>query len=126
MNSIRFQVHLSEDSIVQYATRIEAPLQRIGGALIAPSTMPITFWKIADTPWLDMPEPLIHGKQQFQYGAPLTAGMDLDCDLSLTKVETKAGRQGTLTLYTHSLTCSCAGKHIVTVETVLISVGDKS
>jgi len=125
MNSIRFQVHLAEEAIVQYANRIEAPLQRIGGALIAPSTMPITFWKIADVPWLDIPKPLIHGKQQFHYEAPLTAGMDLDCDLSLTKVEKKNGRQGVLFVYTHSLTCTCAGKRIVTVETVLISVGDK-
>ncbi|MFC3747041.1 MaoC family dehydratase N-terminal domain-containing protein [Paenibacillus sp. GCM10012306] len=125
MNSIRFQVHLTEDAIVQYANCIEAPLQRMGGVLIAPSTMPITFWKISDAPWLDMPGPLIHGKQQFHYEAPLTAGMELDCDLSLTKVEKKHGRQGIMVFYTHALTCTCAGKHIVTVETVLISVGDQ-
>lgn len=125
MNNLRFRVHLSEEAIVQYAASIEAPLQRIGTALVAPSTMPITFWKIADAPWLHMPEPLIHGTQQFHYEAPLTSGMELDCDLSLTRVENKTGRQGALTLYTHSLICTCAGKRIVTVETVLISVGDK-
>ena len=125
MNSIRYQVHLTEDAIIQYANSIEAPLQRIGSMLIAPSTMPITFWKTCDVPWLSKLGTLIHGKQQFHYDAPLTAGMDLDCDLSLTKVEKKQGRQGALTLYTHSLICTCEGKRIVTVETVLISVGDE-
>ncbi|SFJ17076.1 N-terminal half of MaoC dehydratase [Paenibacillus sp. UNC496MF] len=125
MNSVRFQVHLAENAIIQYANRIEAPLQRIDGALIAPSTMPITFWKRTDAPWLDMPEPLVHGTQQFNYKAPLTAGMDLDCLLSLTKVEKKTGRRGDLVLYTHSLICSYAGQSIMTAETVLISVGDK-
>ncbi|SDW11210.1 MaoC family dehydratase N-terminal domain-containing protein [Paenibacillus sp. CF384] len=124
MNSVRFQVHLAEDSIVQYANGIGAPLQRIDGALIAPSTMPIMFWKQIDAPWLDMPESLIHGKQQFTYKAPLTAGMDLDCLLSLTKVENKIGRRGKLILYTHSLTCTYVGQPIMTAETVLISVGN--
>lgn len=126
MNSLRFQVHLSEEAIVQYAASIGAPLQRIGGVLTAPSTLPITFWQIADVPWLvDIPEPLIHGTQQFHYEQPLKAGMKLNCELSLTKVEHKAGRQGAMTLYTHFLACTCDDQRMVTVETVLISVGDK-
>ncbi|MBO7744367.1 MaoC family dehydratase N-terminal domain-containing protein [Paenibacillus sp. MWE-103] len=125
MNSVRFQVHLAEESIIHYANGIKAPLQRIDGALIAPSTMPITFWKRTDAPWLDMPEPLLHGTQHFHYKAPLTAGMELDCLLALTKIEQKPGRRGNLVLYTHSLTCACAGRSIMTAETVLISVGDK-
>ncbi|AZN41626.1 FAS1-like dehydratase domain-containing protein [Paenibacillus albus] len=124
MNSVKLKVHLDEDSIIEYANCIAAPLQRIGGALIAPSTMPITFWKQSDAPWMDLPQSLIHGKQHFDYKAPLTAGMDLDCILSLTKVEKKNGRRGDLVLYTHSLTCTYAGQPIMTAETVLIAVGD--
>nr|WP_281273444.1 MaoC family dehydratase N-terminal domain-containing protein [Cohnella lupini] len=96
----------------------------MGDVLIAPSTMPITFWKIADVPWLDKDNTFIHGRQSFIYKVPLKADSHLVCDLSLTKMEKKVGRSGELILYTHVLTCACKGEPIVTAETVLISIGD--
>ncbi|MNO47873.1 hypothetical protein D3C76_381970 [compost metagenome] len=124
MNMIRFQVQLTTDSIVQYANSINSPLQRIGGAAIAPSTMPVTFWKIEDAPWLHKESTMLHGAQQFYYHAPLMAGMNLACELSLVKVEQKNGRQGVLNLYTHSLVCYHQGNPIAVAETVLIGIGE--
>ena len=124
MNKLWKRIHLSAETIAQYAESIESPLQTANGELIAPATMPIIFWEEFDIPWLPVNEPLIHGSQQFTYEAPLTAGMTIDCELSLHKVEKKDGRQGNLTLYTHSLVCTSENNLIVTAETVLISVGE--
>lgn len=125
MNRIRHQLHVTEEWITLYADSIEAPLQNIDGNLIAPVTMPIIFWQEFDIPWMDRTESLIHGSQSFSYEAPITAGMVLDCELTLTKVERKSGRQGTLTLLTHTLTGRSDGETIFTAETVLIRVGDE-
>lgn len=124
MNMLQKRIYVSAKSITQYAKSIEFPVPTSSGELIAPATMPIIFWSEFDIPWLPMNEPLIHGSQQFSYEAPITAGMTLDCELSLQKVEKKAGRHGNLTLYTHRLVCTSRNKLIVTAETVLISVGD--
>ncbi|NOU78060.1 hypothetical protein GC101_04120 [Paenibacillus sp. LMG 31459] len=124
MNKIRFQVQLTTDNIVQYAHSIASPLQRIGGAAVAPSTMPVTFWKTADVPWLPMKAAMIHGTQQFTYHAPLMAGMNLNCELTLLAVEHKNGRSGVLTFYTHSLFCCHRGSPIAVAETVLIGRGE--
>ncbi|QAY65831.1 FAS1-like dehydratase domain-containing protein [Paenibacillus protaetiae] len=124
MNKITFPYHLTAASIIAYAHSIEAPLQRIGEALIAPSTMPVAFWKIADAPWLDKGKTFLHGSQSFTYKAPLKAGAHLVCELELTKTEKKTGRSRNLILYTHVLTCTCGGERIVTAETVLIDAGD--
>lgn len=124
MNSTRFQIQLTPDSIVLYANSIHSPLQRIGGVAVAPSTMPVIFWKIEDAPWLHKETTMIHGTQKFYYHAPLMAGMDLNCELSLLKTEQKNGRQGVLTLYTHSLVCYHRGNPIVEAETVLIGTGE--
>ncbi|MGV2881727.1 FAS1-like dehydratase domain-containing protein [Paenibacillus taichungensis] len=124
MNSIRFQIQLTPDSIAQYANSINSPLQRIGGVAVAPSTMPVTFWTMEDAPWLHKETTMIHGTQKFYYHAPLMAGMDLNCELSLLKAEPKNGRQGVLTLYTHSLICYHQGNPIAVAETVLIGIGE--
>lgn len=124
MNSVSHEIHVTAEWISEYAQSIEAPLQRMNGNLIAPATMPIIFWQVIDIPWLSMDTPLIHGTQHFLYQAPIVAGMILDCELSLTDVTQKEGRQGTLTFYTHKLVCRCKGELIVTAETVLIRVGD--
>lgn len=124
MNKLRKRIYLSAETIAQYAESIESPLQTANGELIAPATMPIIFWEEFDIPWLPVNEPLIHGSQQFTYEARLTAGMTIDCELSLHTVEKKAGRQGNLTLYTHSLVCTSENNLIVTAETVLISMGE--
>lgn len=124
MNSVQHQLHITAEWITDYALSIEAPLQVIQGELVAPATMPIIFWQAFDIPWLNIDSPMIHGTQHFSYMAPITAGMIIDCELSLTKVEKKTGRQGKLTLYTHTLVCLYDGDLIVTAETVLISVGD--
>lgn len=125
MNRVQKQLNISAQWISRYAHGIEAPLQRIDGDLIAPATMPIIFWQEFDIPWLDPLEPYIHGSQTFSYVAPIREGMVLDCELSLIKVDRKAGRQGVLTLFSHTLTCIYDGKLIVTAETVLIQVGDE-
>lgn len=125
MNSIRQQIHVTEEWISDYAQSIDAPLQTMNGKVIAPATMPIIFWQAFDIPWLSMNAPLIHGTQQFSYQAPITAGMSLDCELVLTNVERKVGRQGVLTFYTHTLVCKCAAEVIATSETVLIRIGDE-
>ncbi|MWV42785.1 hypothetical protein GRF59_04020 [Paenibacillus sp. HJL G12] len=123
MTKLHQRVQLSAEWISAYAKSIGAPMQTLNGVLIAPATMPVIFWKGFDIPWLHMNKPLIHGSQRFSYEAPITADMTLDCELSLTKIEKKAGKQGELTFYTHSLVCKCEGEHIVTAETVLIAVG---
>jgi hypothetical protein len=125
MKTLQQKLHMTAEWISHYAQSIEAPLQTINGKLIAPTTMPIIFWRAIDIPWLKMDVPLIHGTQHFSYTAPITAGMTLDCELALTKVEKKVGRQGVLTFFTHSLVCKCGGDLIVTAETVLIRVGDQ-
>ncbi|MNI77486.1 hypothetical protein D3C73_1337830 [compost metagenome] len=124
MNRISFQLQLTADSIVQYADSIGSPLQTIRGAAVAPSTMPVTFWTREDAFWLPKGHAIILGTQQFNYHAPLIAGMSLDCELSLLRVEQKTGRQGVLTFYTHSLVCCYRGKPIAAAETVLIGIGE--
>lgn len=125
MNRIRHQLHVTTEWITLYAHSIEAPLQNIDGNLMAPATMPIIFWQEFDIPWMDRSESLIHGSQSFSYEAPLMAEMLLDCELALTKVERKSGRQGILTLLTHTLIGRSGGRLIFTAETVLIRVGDE-
>lgn len=124
MNRYTLQYYLTTESIIAYAQSIEAPVQKAGGVLIAPSTMPVTFWNIADVPWLDKEKTLIHGRQSFAYEAPLKAGSRLVCELALTKVEKKVGRSGALTLYTHILKCICRGELIVTVEEIRQNGGE--
>ncbi|GGA34682.1 FAS1-like dehydratase domain-containing protein [Psychrobacillus lasiicapitis] len=124
MNKVQQQLYVTSEWISQYAQSIEAPLQKMNGILIAPSTMPIIFWQEFDIPWLKEVRALIHGTQRFSYMAPITAGMLLDCELSLTNVEEKVGKQGMLTFLTHTLVCKCNGDLIVTAETILIQVGD--
>lgn len=125
MNSVQCQIHMKTEWILEYVQSIEAPIQKMNGQLIAPATMPIIFWQKLDIPWLSKNAPLIHGAQQFIYQTPITAGMILDCELTLTNKVQKHGRAGLLTFYTHTLACKCEGKLIVTAETVLIRVGDK-
>lgn len=126
MKQLRHQLQITDTWILEYARSIEAPVQMANGVPVAPATMPVLFWQAFDIPWLNLTGPLIHGTQQFSYEAPITAGMTLECELSLTKVEKKTGRQCELTLYTHTLVCTCEGEPIVTAETVLISVGERS
>lgn len=124
MNKIRFQVQLTTENIVQYAHSIGSPAQRIKGVAVAPSTMPVTFWSIQDVPWLHGKSAMIHGAQKFAYHAPLMAGMNLACELSLLAVEHKNGRSGVLTFYTHSLICCHRGSPIAEADTVLIGRGE--
>ncbi|MNI12085.1 hypothetical protein D3C73_652530 [compost metagenome] len=124
MTSVQHQLYISAEWITDYAQSIEAPMQTINNLLIAPVTMPIIFCQQFDIPWLKKGSPLIHGSQSFSYESPIVAGMILDCELSLSKIEKKTSRRGELTLLTHSLVCKCNEKHIVTAETVLIQVGD--
>lgn len=124
MNKVQQQLYVTAEWISQYAQSIDAPLQMIDGKFIAPSTMPIIFWQEFDIPWLKKARALIHGTQRFSYEEPLTAGMLLDCELTLTNVEEKVGKQGMLTFLTHTLVCKRNDNLIVTAETVLIQVGD--
>ena len=125
MNILRHRILITEEWISSYAQSIDAPLQTMNGKVIAPATMPIIFWQAFDIPWLSKNAPLMHGTQHFSYQAPITAGMSLDCELVLTSMVQKAGRQGVLTFYTHTLVCKCAGELMVTAETVLIRIGDE-
>ncbi|GIO31048.1 MULTISPECIES: FAS1-like dehydratase domain-containing protein [Paenibacillus] len=125
MNKVRQRIAVTEEWISRYADSISAPLQTLDGKWMAPATMPVIFWQEFDIPWLKADGPWIHGSQRFAYSAPITAGMVLDCELSLTKVETKEGRLGMLTLYTHTLACCSGGDLIVTAETVLIRAGER-
>lgn len=123
MNRVQQQLHVTSEWISQYAQSIDAPLQTMDGKSIAPSTMPIIFWQEFDIPWLTEYRALIHGTQRFSYERPITAGMLLDCELTLTNVEEKVGKQGMLTFLTHMLVCKYNDDLIVTAETVLIQVG---
>ncbi|WP_391119016.1 MaoC family dehydratase N-terminal domain-containing protein [Psychrobacillus sp. L3] len=125
MKSLHEQLYVSDEWISSYAESIESPVQTIKGKLVAPSTMPIIFWQEFNIHWLKKDAPLIHGTQQFAYKSPIIAGMTLDCELTLTKVEKKEGKQGMLTFLTHTLACKSDGNLIVTAETVLIQVGDQ-
>lgn len=100
MNILRHRILITEEWISSYAQSIDAPLQTMNGKVIAPATMPIIFWQAFDIPWLSKNAPLIHGTQHFSYQAPITAGMSLDCELVLTNMVQKAGRQGVLIFYT--------------------------
>lgn len=124
MNMVQQQLYVTDEWISRYAQSIEAPLQKIDGKFIAPSTMPIIFWQEFDIPWLKEARALIHGTQRFSYETPITAEMVLDCELTLTNAEEKVGKQGMLTFLTHTLVCKCKDDLVVTAETVLIQVGD--
>lgn len=124
MNKVQQQLYVTSEWISQYAQSIDAPLQMMDGKLIAPSTMPIIFWQEFDIPWLEEARALVHGTQDFTYETPIIAEMVLDCELTLTNVEEKVGKQGVLTFLTHTLACKCNDDLIVTSETVLIQVGD--
>lgn len=125
MTTLSKRLTVQADFIEQYAKSIEAPLRRTsGGLLIAPATLPITFWSVEEMSWLPAAVPLIHGSQHFAYEQPITAGMTLDCQLSLMQVQHKKGRSGLLTLYTHSLICMYGEKQLFTGETVLLRAGD--
>ncbi|MFJ7972702.1 MaoC family dehydratase N-terminal domain-containing protein [Psychrobacillus sp. NPDC096389] len=124
MNKVQKQLQVTAEWISQYAQSIEFPLQTMDGKFIAPSTMPIIFWQEFDIPWLTGDKALIHGTQSFLYEEPIKAGMVLDCELMLTNVEEKAGKQGLFTFLTHTLVCKYKDNLIVTAETVLIQVGD--
>lgn len=126
MNKLEFAYLLAPEAVLAYAQSINAPLQRVDGTWLAPPTMPVTFWTIADAPWLDQDRIFIHGSQSFAYEKPLKAGSNLDCVLTLIRMEQKTGRSGLLTLYTHLLECSCKGERVVSTETVLISLEDQT
>jgi hypothetical protein len=126
MSKVSHRIQVTAEWIAEYAQSIGAPIQTINGLVIAPATMPVIFWQEFNIPWLDRNAFLLHGTQNFTYEAPLTAGMTLDCELSLAKVENKTGRHGAMTLYTHSLVCTCDEVLIVTAETVLILAGEGS
>ncbi|WP_018750630.1 FAS1-like dehydratase domain-containing protein [Paenibacillus sanguinis] len=121
MNRLVFPYCLTAEAIMTYGHSIAAPLQQVDGCLVAPPTMPITFWHTDEVPWLAKEKALIHGQQSFRYETPLKAGDQLACELALIKCETKAGRSGQLILYTHRLECWCRGELAVTADTVLIS-----
>jgi hypothetical protein len=125
MRKVRQRIQVTEEWIFHYPRSIGAPMQTIGGELIASATMPCIFWRGLDIPWLNEGDTWIHGSQRFSYESPLTSGMNLDCELSLMKTETKEGRQGKLTLYTHTLVCCNGNDLIITAETVLIQVGER-
>ncbi|WP_391206404.1 MaoC family dehydratase N-terminal domain-containing protein [Psychrobacillus sp. L4] len=125
MKRLHEQLYVSDEWISRYAESIESPVQTIKGKLVAPSTMPIIFWQEFNIPWLKKDVSLIHGTQQFSYKDPILAGMTLDCELTLTKVDKKVGKQGMLTFLTHTLACKSGGNLIVTAETVLIQVGEQ-
>jgi hypothetical protein len=124
MNKVRQQLHITAEWISDYAQSIGAPLQMIKGDLIAPATMPIIFWQFFDIPWLKTNVPLIHGTQHFTYQEPITAGMVLDCELSLTRMDKKEVRQEWMTFYYHTLIYTCGGNLIGTADTLLIRAGD--
>lgn len=117
---IKHTVHVTEEWISSYAESISAPLQRLDGHLIAPSTMPVVFWREFEIPGIELAGPLIHGAQHFKYEKPVTAGMTLDCELSLIKKENKTGKRGLLTFFTYKLVCTSRGEPVVTSETLLI------
>lgn len=121
MNRLVFPHRLTAEAIIAYGRSIAAPWQQVDGCLVAPPTMPITFWHTDEVPWLAKEKALIHGQQSFCYEAPLKAGDWLACELTLIKCESKTGRSGQLTLYTHRLECWCQGVLAVTADTVLIS-----
>lgn len=125
MKRLHQQLYMTKEWISDYAQSIESPLQTTKAKLVAPSTMPIIFWQEFDIPWMKSGAPLIHGTQQFSYKSPIIEGMTLDCELILTKVEKKEGKQGLLTFFTHTLECKDRGNLIVTAETVLIQVGEQ-
>lgn len=120
--SIKRTIHVTEQWISSYAESISAQLQWLNGDLIAPSTMPVAFWREFEIPGMEQDRPLIHGAQHFKYARPVTAGMTLDCELSLIKKENKTGKRGLLTFFTYKLVCSSRDEPVVTSETVLIRI----
>lgn len=117
------QLHITEQWIREYARSINSPLQFFQGKLIAPSTMPIIFWPFFKET-ANQDSPVLHGSQKFLYEELMTAGMLLDCELALLKMEEKKGKTRKLTLSTYELTCKCEGRLIVVATTILIQVGE--
>ena len=118
-------IHVTAKWIKEYAQSIEAPLQKINGKLIAPSTMPIIFWTFFDVPLLKQHN-ILHGSQQFIYNRPIQEGMVLQCELALTNIEQKMSKSGAMTLYTYTLICMENETEIAVAKTVLIQVGESS
>ncbi len=120
MDELRFTYRLTLQAVLSYANAVGMPLYPQSGRWIAPPTMPVGFWSIADVPWLNPDGIYLHGKQSFVYAKPLFADSDLDCRLTLVRCERKKGTNGMLTFYTHLLTCECEGELIASAETVLV------
>ncbi|WP_051255188.1 FAS1-like dehydratase domain-containing protein [Pontibacillus marinus] len=69
-----------------------------------PVTMPVTFWRYFSIPWLEkVNEPLIHGKQGFEYQQPLICNHTYQGQLILNDVYEKSGSKGTMIFLEHTL-----------------------
>jgi len=69
-----------------------------------PVTMPVTFWRFFSIPWLEkVSEPLIHGKQGFEYLQPLVCNYTYQGQLALNDVYEKSGSKGTMVFLEHTL-----------------------
>ncbi len=124
--TIRSQLlHITTESILAYAQSIESPEQYIHDQLVAPVTMPILFWRLFEPVHsLNTDEPLVHGYQHFAYQKPITAGMILQCELSLLDVQQKIRPKHELTLFYYRLTGYEEEKLIFIADTTLIKIGD--
>ncbi|WP_164908585.1 FAS1-like dehydratase domain-containing protein [Halobacillus litoralis] len=91
-----------------------------------PATMPVTFWKKFDIPWLDGLGGVIHAKQSFEYKTTLVADREYQATLSLDKVETKESSLVMMEFLHHTLSIYHLNVLQCKVYTTLIVKGGES
>lgn len=85
-----------------------------------PYTMPITFWKHFDIPWLDSIDGLVHTNQSFTYYQPLVANRTYSCHLELNDVSHKVRDNSCMTFLPHTLSIFYENELQATSKTTLL------
>ncbi|MGP4061125.1 FAS1-like dehydratase domain-containing protein [Halobacillus sp. H74] len=90
-----------------------------------PATMPITFWKKFDIPWLNGIEGVIHAEQRFEYKTTLVADREYQATLTLNRIEEKESSLGMMEFLYHTLDIYHLNELQCKVYTTLIVKGEE-
>lgn len=104
----------------------ESAARKAGFAgLVSPPTFATTFGEAAKSLRGKLPldfKRILHGGMEFEYHAPLTAGMKLKCTARLTDVYEKGGKTGSMEFYVIDISCVdlATAKPVVTSRSTVI------
>ncbi|MBM7551485.1 FAS1-like dehydratase domain-containing protein [Thalassobacillus pellis] len=113
-------VQLKDDVYFSYEAALAEGYENIP----LPATMPVTFWRVFDIPWLYNMDGIIHTRQRFYYRRPLIADRAYECKLVLDKMAIKHISIGRVQFLDHTLTISFHEEIHAIAETTLMIKGD--